>query len=60
MAAGYPPFYADQPIQIYEKIVTGKVTFPSHFSAHIKDLLRGLMQVDLTKRLATGLEIDTS
>jgi len=29
MAAGYPPFFADQPIQIYEKIVSGKV------SAHI-------------------------
>lgn len=26
MAAGYPPFYADQPIQIYEKIVSGKVS----------------------------------
>ena len=25
MAAGYPPFFADQPIQIYEKIVSGKV-----------------------------------
>ena len=25
--AGYPPFFADQPIQIYEKIVSGKVTF---------------------------------
>uniref|UniRef100_A0A8C0B0P6 Protein kinase domain-containing protein n=1 Tax=Buteo japonicus TaxID=224669 RepID=A0A8C0B0P6_9AVES len=24
MAAGYPPFFADQPIQIYEKIVSGK------------------------------------
>jgi len=27
MAAGYPPFFADQPIQIYEKIVSGKVRF---------------------------------
>ncbi|KAL0603988.1 cAMP-dependent protein kinase catalytic subunit beta [Plecturocebus cupreus] len=27
MAAGYPPFFADQPIQIYEKIVSGKVNF---------------------------------
>uniref|UniRef100_A0A673VBH0 Protein kinase cAMP-activated catalytic subunit alpha n=1 Tax=Suricata suricatta TaxID=37032 RepID=A0A673VBH0_SURSU len=26
MAAGYPPFFADQPIQIYEKIVSGKLT----------------------------------
>uniref|UniRef100_A0A8C2C3M7 cAMP-dependent protein kinase n=1 Tax=Cyprinus carpio TaxID=7962 RepID=A0A8C2C3M7_CYPCA len=50
MAAGYPPFFADQPIQIYEKIVSGKVRFPSHFSSDLKDLLRNLLQVDLTKR----------
>lgn len=29
MAAGYPPFFADQPIQIYEKIVSGKVSLMS-------------------------------
>ncbi|CAN8010722.1 unnamed protein product, partial [Ixodes pacificus] len=46
MAAGYPPFFADQPIQIYEKIVR----FPSHFTSDLKDLLRNLLQVDLTKR----------
>ncbi|KAL3996133.1 ER degradation enhancer, mannosidase alpha-like 1 [Sarotherodon galilaeus] len=45
MAAGYPPFFADQPIQIYEKIVSGKVRFPSHFSSDLKDLLRNLLQV---------------
>ncbi|XP_070000922.1 cAMP-dependent protein kinase catalytic subunit 1 isoform X10 [Penaeus vannamei] len=50
MAAGYPPFFADQPIQIYEKIVSGKVRFPGHFSSDLKDLLRNLLQVDLTKR----------
>jgi protein kinase A len=50
MTAGYPPFFADQPIQIYEKIVSGKVRFPSHFSNEIKDLLRNILQVDLTKR----------
>uniref|UniRef100_A0A1I8ILP1 Protein kinase domain-containing protein n=1 Tax=Macrostomum lignano TaxID=282301 RepID=A0A1I8ILP1_9PLAT len=50
MAAGYPPFFADQPIQIYEKIVAGKVRFPSHFSTDLKDLLKNLLQVDLTKR----------
>ena len=26
MAAGYPPFFADQPIQIYERIVSGRVS----------------------------------
>ncbi|KAL4634920.1 cAMP-dependent protein kinase catalytic subunit beta isoform X1 [Arapaima gigas] len=50
MAAGYPPFFADQPIQIYEKIVSGKVRFPAHFSSDLKDLLKNLLQVDLTKR----------
>ncbi|GFR01228.1 cAMP-dependent protein kinase catalytic subunit alpha, partial [Trichonephila clavata] len=50
MAAGYPPFYADQPIQIYERIVSGKVRYPSHFSPELKDLLKNLLQVDLTKR----------
>ncbi|XP_037086823.1 cAMP-dependent protein kinase catalytic subunit 1-like isoform X2 [Pollicipes pollicipes] len=50
MAAGYPPFFADQPIQIYERIVSGKVRYPSHFSSDLKDLLRNLLQVDLTKR----------
>jgi len=29
MAAGFPPFFADQPIQIYEKIVSGKVSMSS-------------------------------
>ncbi|XP_012310238.2 cAMP-dependent protein kinase catalytic subunit gamma [Aotus nancymaae] len=50
MAVGFPPFYADQPIQIYEKIVSGKMRFPSHVSSDLKDLLRSLLQVDLTKR----------
>uniref|UniRef100_A0A8C0HBE8 cAMP-dependent protein kinase n=1 Tax=Chelonoidis abingdonii TaxID=106734 RepID=A0A8C0HBE8_CHEAB len=50
MAAGYSPFFADQPIQIYKKIISGKVWFPSHFSSDLKDLLRNLLQMDLTKR----------
>ena len=27
MTAGYPPFFADQPIEIYEKVVSGKVFY---------------------------------
>ncbi|CAF4158234.1 unnamed protein product [Rotaria sp. Silwood2] len=50
MSAGYPPFFADQPIQIYEKIVSGRVRFPNHFSVELKDLLKNLLQVDLTRR----------
>ena len=29
MAAGFPPFYADEQIQTYEKIVAGKVVIAS-------------------------------
>ena len=50
MAAGFPPFTADQPIQIYEKIVAGKIRYPSHFSSDLKDLLKNIIQVDLTRR----------
>ena len=32
MVAGYPPFFADQPIQIYEKIVSGKVKIAYYFA----------------------------
>jgi len=50
MASGRSPFCADQPIQIYEKIVAGKIKFPSHFGDDIKDLVRNLLQVDLSRR----------
>lgn len=53
MCAGYPPFYAEQPIQIYEKIVAGKVRFPAHFSRELRDLLKNLLQLDITRRFGT-------
>ncbi|KAK2119557.1 hypothetical protein P7K49_000943 [Saguinus oedipus] len=52
MAVGFPPFHDDQAVQIYQKIVSGKVQFPSHVSSDLKDLLRNLLQVDLSKRFA--------
>ena len=52
MAAGFPPFFADQPVLIYEKIIAGRVRYPFHFSPELRCLLRkGLLQGDLTKRL---------
>lgn len=50
MTVGVPPFYAEQPIHIYEKIVTGKTSYPSHLSQDIKHLLVNLLQLDLTTR----------
>ncbi|XP_038110617.1 cAMP-dependent protein kinase catalytic subunit beta isoform X1 [Culex quinquefasciatus] len=52
MIAGYSPFYthsADQML-LFEKIVKGKVRFPSNFGTDIRNLIQSLVQVDLTKR----------
>lgn len=37
-------------MKIFYLNVILKVRFPAHFSSHLKDLLRNLLQVDLTKR----------
>ncbi|KAF6768313.1 hypothetical protein AHF37_06611 [Paragonimus kellicotti] len=50
MIAGHPPFYADEPIQIYEKIVACNYRFTTSFNSDAKDLVRNLLQTDLTRR----------
>ncbi|XP_066586208.1 cAMP-dependent protein kinase catalytic subunit 1-like [Prorops nasuta] len=50
MNAGYPPFYAQNHMKIYEKIVAGKFKFAQHFSETLKDFIKNLLQVDLTRR----------
>lgn len=51
MLAGYPPFFDDHPLGIYEKILRNEVSFPSHIDPYAKDLIRGLLTADRTKRL---------
>lgn len=50
MTAGHPPFYAADPMRIYEKIVAGKYRCPTHFTPEIKDLIGHMLQVDNTRR----------
>lgn len=50
MSAGHPPFYASDPMKIYEKIVSGKYRPPSDFSSELKDLIFHILQVDMSKR----------
>ncbi|XP_011568237.3 cAMP-dependent protein kinase catalytic subunit alpha [Plutella xylostella] len=50
MNAGYPPFYANEPMKTYEKIVAAKYRCPSSFNADLRDFLRNTLQVDLSKR----------
>lgn len=50
MNAGCPPFYANDPMKTYEKIVSGKYRCPSNFPGDLRDLIRNTLQVDITKR----------
>ncbi|CAK1603462.1 unnamed protein product [Parnassius mnemosyne] len=50
MNAGYPPFFANDPMKTYERIVAGKYRCPSNFNADLRDLVRSTLQVDITKR----------
>ncbi|EZA49768.1 cAMP-dependent protein kinase catalytic subunit [Ooceraea biroi] len=50
MNAGYPPFYAQDPMKIYEKIVAGKYKFAHHFGEELRDILKNILQVDLSRR----------
>lgn len=59
MVAGFSPFWAEQQMQIYEKILEGRLRFPSGFSTDLKDLVKRLLQKDLTYRygnLKNGVE----
>jgi serine/threonine protein kinase len=51
MLAGYPPFYDQTPFATYEKILAGRLLFPSHFDPLSIDLIRRLLQPDPAMRL---------
>ena len=50
MLAGYPPFYDDDHLKLYEKIIQGKIRWPSYFDPNAKDLLKHLITADLSRR----------
>lgn len=43
MLVGYPPFYADNPFGIYEKILTAKYEWPRLVDPVAKDLVKKLL-----------------
>ena len=53
MAAGYPPFFADQPIQIYEKIVSGRVIKPQElqFPSSVTKIIKGICSIRASGQL---------
>ena len=51
MTAGFVPFYADDPMEVYQLILDGDLKFPSHFSRSACDLIRKLMNSNVSKRM---------
>ncbi|GAB9463420.1 hypothetical protein Gpo141_00000882 [Globisporangium polare] len=59
MLAGQPPFCDDDPMGIYQQILSGKLNFPRFFDRNAKALIKRLLTADLTKRygcLKNGVE----
>ena len=50
MLAGIDPFNDEDPMLIYQKILKGKVKFPSNFNSNAKSLVKHLLVQDLSKR----------
>eukprot|EP00164_Ancoracysta_twista_P000682 GFYU01000904.1.p1 GENE.GFYU01000904.1~~GFYU01000904.1.p1 ORF type:complete len:341 (-),score=124.09 GFYU01000904.1:360-1382(-) len=59
---GYPPFHHDNTPMLFKKIRKGKFEFPSpewdHVSDSAKDLLRSLMEVNVSKRITAEEALD--
>ena len=50
MIAGIDPFSDDDPMMVYQKILKGKIKFPSGFDSNAKSIIKHLLDSDLTKR----------
>lgn len=51
MLAGYPPFYDDNPLGIYQKIMDGYYEFPPHIEPKARDLIKSFLCADRSIRL---------
>ena len=50
MLAGEPPFVDDDPMGIYQQILSGKIEFTRGYDRNAKSLTKKLLNSDLTKR----------
>ena len=51
MVVGAPPFYADDPMEVYEKILGGNPAMPTFFTRNLSDLIKKLLRSQQGKRL---------
>jgi serine/threonine protein kinase len=50
MIAGIDPFNDEDPMLVYQKIIKGKIKFPSSFDSNAKSLVKHCLEADLSKR----------
>lgn len=50
MLASYPPFFDEDPMKTYAKIMHGNISFPKHFSPAAIDMIKKLLHPKPTKR----------
>ena len=50
MLAGIDPFSDEDPMNIYQKILSGKLYFPKDFDKSAKSLVKHILTADLTRR----------
>lgn len=48
---GAPPFYAEDPMEVYEKILSGNPAMPTFFTRNLSDLIKKLLRSQQGKRL---------
>lgn len=51
MVVGAPPFYAEDPMEVYEKILSGNPVIPTFFTRNLSDLIKKLLRSQQAKRL---------
>ena len=54
MLTGLPPFYCQDRERLFEKIRNSELNYPASLSPDAKNLLRGLLTKDPTRRLGSG------
>lgn len=57
LLARYPPFYDENPIGIYQKILAGRLDIPRHVESKAKDIIKRLLTIDRTNRLGEWLDL---
>lgn len=53
MLASYPPFYHEDPMKTYAKIMYGKLSYPKYFSDEVVDAIKAFLCLDAEKRMGT-------